>query len=58
MAESDLERNVRVVMRAIMAPALAERLSLKGRNSKRAIEGTALHDVICGECNLFLPGIT
>ena len=48
MAAADLDRNIRMVMRALIAPSLAERLSLKGRNGKRAIEGTEVHEAIFG----------
>ncbi|XP_043222433.1 uncharacterized protein LOC122381818 isoform X2 [Amphibalanus amphitrite] len=46
MAAADLDRNVRMVMRALIAPCLAERLSLKGRNGKRAVEGTEVYEAI------------
>ncbi|XP_043196895.1 uncharacterized protein LOC122378989 isoform X2 [Amphibalanus amphitrite] len=47
MARSDLERNVRSVMRGTVSADLSEHLSLKGKNGKRAIAETVLFDVIC-----------
>ena len=45
MARSDLERNVRSVMRGTVSADLSEHLSLKGKNGNRAIAETVLFDV-------------
>ena len=35
-------------MRALLSNSLAEKLSLTGRNGKKAIMGTPIFDAICG----------
>lgn len=47
MAASDLDKNVRAIMRATVSDVLSEHLSLKGKNGKTPIEGTILFDVLC-----------